>query len=114
MRQLIGWMTALSLPVLLLVGSAAAQKEKDPDKEKVKDPDKEKLSDKWVKAGSIQGKVAAVYEDKRKLRVQVTFTYQKLNAGAVQNMQNAQRDYANARAQGNAQGMINAQNAMRQ
>jgi hypothetical protein len=65
MLRTVGWLAALCIPALLLVGPAHAQKEKDKDK----DPDKDKTQ--WVKVAAIQGKVTAVYEDKRKLRVQI-------------------------------------------
>src|SRR5690349_17484830 len=67
MLRSVGWLAALCIPALLLAGPALAQKEKDKDKDK--DPDKDKTH--WVKVATIQGKVTAVYEDKRKLRVQI-------------------------------------------
>jgi hypothetical protein len=70
MLRTIAWLAALCVPALLLVGPAFAQKEKDKDKDKDKDLDKEKATQ-WVKVTTIQGKVTAVYEDKRKLRVQI-------------------------------------------
>ena len=68
MLRTVAWLAALCVPALLLVGPAFAQKEKDKDKDK--DLDKEKATQ-WVKVTAIQGKVTAVYEDKRKLRVQI-------------------------------------------
>src|SRR3954447_5449820 len=68
MLRTVAWLAALCVPALLLVGPAFAQKEKDKDKDK--DLDKEKATQ-WVKVTTIRGKVTAVYEDKRKLRVQI-------------------------------------------
>jgi hypothetical protein len=94
MRRTLGWLAALSLPVLLLAGSAFAQKKGDKDADK--DSDKGKPADKWVKAGVLTGKILAVYEDKRKMRVQVPIIVAKPNAGAANQYQQAQVSYAAA------------------
>src|SRR5262245_13341303 len=103
MRYAIAWVAALSLPALLLTGSAVAQKKDDKDKDK----DSDKAKDVWIKAGVVAGKVTAVYEDKRKLRVSVPVP--KLNPTAVTNLQNAQTAYAQAVARRDANAMRSAQ-----
>jgi hypothetical protein len=90
MLRTVGWMAVLCLPVLLLAGPALAQKEKDKDK----DPDKEKATQ-WVKLGKVVAKVSAVYEDKRKLRLQVPI--QEIDPGQLQALVNAKAALARAR-----------------
>ena len=70
MRRTIGWLAALFLPVILLAGPAVAQK-KAGDKDADKDKDSDKPAEKWVKVGTLTARIVAMYEDKRKLRVQV-------------------------------------------
>jgi hypothetical protein len=87
----------LLVPVMLLTGPLLGADKKDADKDKDKDADKPaKASDQWVKAGVVSGKVMAVYEDKRKLRIQVVIPYMKLNPGALNSMQQAQLSMARA------------------
>jgi hypothetical protein len=98
MLRTVGWMAVLCLPVLLLAGPALAQKEKDAaaqkDKDKDKDPDKEKATQ-WVTVGKVVAKVAAVYEDKRKLRLQVPVP--EIDMGQLQALNNAKAALARAR-----------------
>jgi len=136
MLRTVGWLAALCLPALILVGPALAQKE--PDKDKAKEPDKEKkdkdkeadkekkdkdkAKDKdpdvkekatqWVTKGKVTGKVTAVYEDKRKLRIQVQVP--TLDAGQVQAMANAQAAYSQAAARRDGNGMRSAQQQLQQ
>jgi hypothetical protein len=103
MRHAISWVAALVVPVLLLVAPAAAQK-------KPVDKDLEKSNDvKMVKAGVLIGKVVAVYEDKRKIRLQVAVP--KLNPNGLVAVMNAQRAMATART---IQARIQAQQQMAQ
>src|SRR3954451_20211612 len=88
MLRSVGWLAALCLPMLWLVGPVLAFA----DKEKEKDKDSEK--EKWVTVTKIQAKVTAVYEDKRKLRIQVSVP--KLDVGQVQALLNAQQAMARA------------------
>jgi hypothetical protein len=89
MLRSVGWLAALCLPVLWMVGPVLAFA----DKEKDKDKDSEK--EKWVTVTKIPAKVTAVYEDKRKLRVQVQVP--KLDQGQVQALANARAALAQAR-----------------
>jgi len=89
MLRSLGWLAALCLPVLWLVGPVLAFA----DKEKEKDKDAEK--EKWVTVTKIQAKVSAVYEDKRKLRIQITVP--KLDLNQVQALANARAAMAQAR-----------------
>jgi len=86
MRKAIGWVAALALPAMLLTSPLAGAQRKPGDNDK----DLDKNTDKTVKAGQVFGKVMAVYEDKRKIRIQVTFHIPKLNTGAVQQLRDAQ------------------------
>src|SRR5215470_4755 len=68
MRQTLWWLTALALAVLLFSSSPLnAQKAKKPDADK--DKDKDAPAEKMIKTGVLVGKVAMVYEDKRKIRL---------------------------------------------
>ncbi|HEY7422878.1 MAG TPA: hypothetical protein VH682_01335 [Gemmataceae bacterium] len=78
---------------------------------KAADKDKDANTEKTVKAGVVAGKVMAVIESKKSIRIQVTFQVPKLNPGALQNIQNAQIQLAQATS---PQAVINAQNAMAQ
>lgn len=113
MWRALGLLTALGVAAVLLTGSPAdAQKKANADKDK--DKDKDVTSEKMVKAGVLTGKVVAIYEDKRVLRLAVTVAVQRVNAGSLQSIQNAQRDLAMARARGDRSGMMSAQRAMMQ
>ena len=106
MRPTIRWIAALALPVMILTGALVeAQKKPNPDK------DVEKSTDKMIKVGVVTGKVMNVYEDKKKIRIQITYTTQTLDPGAVQRMAQARRDMAMAR---DRQAAYNAQNALAQ
>lgn len=107
MLRPVGWMAALCLAALLLVGPAFAQKDKDKDK----DPEKEKAPQ-WVTVTKVSGKVMAVYEDKRKLRIQVAVP--KLDAGQVQALANAKASYAQALANRDGNAMRSAAQQMQQ
>ena len=90
MRPMTRWIAIVALPIVLLTGSfVEAQKKADPDK------DVEKGGEKLVKAGSVTGKVMAVYEDKKKIRVQVAI--QVPNPGGMQALYSAQMAMARAR-----------------
>jgi hypothetical protein len=85
---------ALAVPVVLLVGSlAGAEKKPNPDKDK----DVDKGGDQWVKVGAVSGKVMAVYEDKRRFRLEVTIPFTKINQGALNGVMQAQAAMAQAR-----------------
>src|SRR3954468_16988025 len=109
MLRTVGWMAALSVLALLLSGPVAAQNEKAKDKAKDKDKDKDKDVDKdstatqWVTVTKVAGKVSAVYEDKRKLRISVPFP--KLDAGQVNALMQAKQSYAQAQARRDYNGM---------
>ena len=75
------------------------------------DKDKDTNTEKMVKAGVVTGKVMAVIEDKKSIRIQVTLQVPKLNPGALQNIQRAQIQLAQANS---PQAMINARNALAQ
>jgi hypothetical protein len=109
MLRTVAWLAALCVPALLLVGPAFAQKEKDKDKDK--DVDKEKATQ-WVTAGKVRGKVTAVYEDKRKLRIQIAVP--KLDPNQVQAVARAQQAYSQAQAKRDANGMRNASMQLQQ
>jgi hypothetical protein len=76
-----------------------------------KDADKDANTEKTVKAGVVTGKIMGVVEEKKTIRIQVTFRVPKLNAGQVQALQNAQVQLAQAK---NVQDVINARNAIAQ
>lgn len=99
MLRTVGWMTASSVLCVLLSGPTTAQdaKAKDKDKDVVKDKDsvKEPTVSPWVKVTVVTGKVMAVYEDKRKLRIQVAVP--KLDAGQVNALLQAKQALATAR-----------------
>jgi hypothetical protein len=83
------WLAALLVGLLLLAGPVVGADKKNADKDKDAEQP-EKPAEKWVKAGVVTGKVMAVYEDKRKLRIQVTIPNVKLNPGAINSLQQAQ------------------------
>jgi len=107
MLRTVGWLAALSLPALILISPAFAEKDKEKDKDK--DPEK---ATQWVTVGKVNAKVAAVYEDKRKMRVQISVP--KLDAGQVQALANAKNAYAQAQARRDWNGMRSAQQQMQQ
>lgn len=90
MRPMMRWIAALALPALLLTGSLVeAQKKADVDK------DTDKGGEKMIKVGSVAGKVMAVYEDKKKIRIQVSV--QVPNPAGMQAVYQAQMQMAQAR-----------------
>ena len=72
-----------------------------------KDPDAAEA--KMMKSGTVRARVMAVIEDKKTVRLQLTIPYVKINAGALQNYQNAQLNMLKAT---NQQGIIQAQQQM--
>src|SRR5262245_17717104 len=113
MRHLLRWVAALMVPAVLLLGSPAGAQKKDLDKDKDKEKDVVP-GEKMLKAGVLVGRVTAVYEDKRTIRLQVTVPLTRLNPGSLQSIQLAQADLARARARGDRAAMVNAQRAMLQ
>jgi hypothetical protein len=86
-RRMVSWLAALALPTILLSGSFAADKKADKE---------EKPGDGWVKSGTMVGKIMTVYEDKRKLRLQINYQIAKLNPSALAGIQQAQMQMARA------------------
>jgi hypothetical protein len=85
-------MAVLLVPAMMLTSPlAGADKNKDKDKDK----DLDKPTEKYIKVGTLSGKVMAVYEDKKKVRVQIA--YQKLNPQGLVSVQQAQLAMAMAR-----------------
>jgi hypothetical protein len=83
MRRALSTMVALAVPVLFLAGPLAGAPEKG-------DKDADKNTPKMIEAGQVVAKIMNVYEDKKKLRVQVTQMVPKYNQGAAQALANAQ------------------------
>lgn len=108
MRQTIRWLAALLVPILLLSGPVVNAQKKEKEKGK-KDAEKEGNTEKMVRAGVLTGKVAAIYEDKKKIRLSVTVPVTTINPGALNSIQQAQLNMMQARMRGDAQGMLNAQ-----
>ena len=108
MRHILRWLAVLAVLAPLFPGNPADAQKKDKDKDK----DKDVTTEKMIKAGVLVGKVMAVYEDKRTVRLQVTVSVAKLNAGSLQQMQQAQVDLASARARGDRNGMMSAQRSL--
>jgi hypothetical protein len=102
MRDVLTGAAALLLPVLLLAGPAEGAPKKN------KDLDKDKTSEKMIRAGQLVGKVAAVNESKKSIRLSVTIAYTKLNQGAYNALVQAQLNLANARARGDKAGVASA------
>jgi hypothetical protein len=71
-----------------------------------KNADKDTTTEKMVKAGEVIGKVMAVIESKKSIRIQVTLQVPKLNPGALQGIQQAQLNLLRANT---PQAMIQAQ-----
>jgi len=96
MRQTLWWLTALALAVLLYGSQPLnAQKAKKPDLDK--DKDKDASGEKMIKAGVLVGKVAMIYEDKRKIRLSfrvaritgprsITYSWQDLELQAIEDV----------------------------
>jgi hypothetical protein len=98
----------LGVPLLLLVGSLGGAPTKDDKK------DADKNTAKNIAAGEVVGKVMNIYEDKRRLRIQVTIQQPKLNQGAYNALIQAQAQYQQAAARRDVNGMTNAQRSMLQ
>jgi hypothetical protein len=79
------------VPALLLVGPL-------PGAPKKEDKDLDKNSEKTVQAGQVTGKVMNVYEDKKKIRLQVTYMNPKLDQGAANALAQAQIQFQQALA----------------
>jgi hypothetical protein len=75
------------------------------------DKDPEAAEAKIMRSGVVRGRVVAVIEDKKTLRLQLTIPYMKINTGALQNYQNAQMSLLRAT---NPQGVVQAQQQMAQ
>jgi hypothetical protein len=93
----------LVVPVLLLTGSQVNAQKKP-------GMDKDANSEKMIKAGILTGKVAAIYEDKRKIRLAVPVP--TLNPAGLQGIQQAQIQMLQARMSRNPVAMIAAQRAL--
>jgi hypothetical protein len=85
MRPIARW-TAVVVTAVLVLPLAAADKV-DPKKDIDKPPVN---SEKTVKAGQVSGKVLAVIESKKSLRVQLQFQYIDVNQGALNAITQAQ------------------------
>src|SRR5262249_23751426 len=79
-----------------------------------KNKDLDKNTEQTVKAGVLVGKIAAIYEEKRKIRLQVNVPITTLNASALNGIAQAQVSYRQAAARRDLQGMRNAQMQMQQ
>jgi hypothetical protein len=108
MRHVLRWVAALVVPAMLLAGGPADAQKMDKDKDK----DKDVTTEKMIKAGVLVGKVTAVYEDKRTIRLQVAVSLTKLNPSGLQQLQQAQLDLVNARARGDRNAMMSAQRSI--
>jgi hypothetical protein len=107
---MIRWLAALLVPAMLLTGpQIGAQNKVNKDLDKDKDKTKEVTSEKMIRMGVLVGKVAAIYEDKRMIRLQVTVPVSRLNPGALLNVQQAQLQMAQARARRDPVAMRQAQ-----
>lgn len=108
MRHVLRWLAAIAVLATLLLGNAADAQKKDKDKDK----DKDVTTEKMIKSGVLVGKVMAVYEDKRTVRLQVAVSVAKLNAGSVQQLAQAKLDLANAAARGDRNGVMSARQSI--
>ncbi len=106
MRAVSRWL--LALPMLGLVAYVAAA---DLQTKGKKEPDKNVNTLKTLNAGQLTGKITAVIESKRSLRLQVTLQVPVLNPGAAVGLQQAQMQMARARSR---QDVINARMALMQ
>jgi hypothetical protein len=97
MRRMIALTAVLVLPLLFCAGpSAQAQKtKKGADADKDKDGDT-KNSEKLIKSGVIVGRVMNVYEDKKRLRIEVSIPVTTPNPGAAGQVASAQQAMAQA------------------
>jgi len=100
--------------LLLLLGilTLPAFAQKKPKADPSKDLEKGATSEKMLKAGQLSGKIMAIVESKKALRIQVTVPVQKLNEGAVNGLAQAQQSYQQAALHRDANGMMNAQRDM--
>lgn len=107
MRPFLRWLLVLLLPTLWLAAPLdGAQKKADKDK------DKEVTTEKMINSGVLVGKVAAVYEEKRAIRLQVRVAIPVVNPGAVQQVAQAQVQMAQARLTRNPLLVLQAQQSM--
>jgi hypothetical protein len=90
-RKLVSWAAALIVPAMMLTGPLGGA---DNNKDKDKDKDSDKPAEKYTKVTTLAGKIMAVYEDKRKIRIQVSVP--KVNPQGILNIQNAQLAMARA------------------
>jgi hypothetical protein len=84
-------MAVLLVPAMMLTSPlVGADKDKDKDKDSDKPP-----AEKYIKVTTVTGKVMAVYEDKRKVRIQISVP--KLNPQGIMSLQRAQLALVTAR-----------------
>ncbi len=118
MRRMIALTAVLSLTLVFCAGPAAhAQKPKKADADKDKDGET-KNSEKTIKSGVVLGKVMNVYEDKKRLRLQVPIPVTTLNPSAAGQIAQAQQQMVQAqyalRTATSAQGALQARQQMAQ
>jgi len=109
-RVLAFTMAFLLLGLFLADPLLGAQKKPDAGKDK----DVDKNSEKKIKAGQVVAKVAAVYEDKKALRLTVSYQVTKPNQGAITGLAQAQISYQQAALRRDYNGMAQAQQQMAQ
>ncbi len=113
MRRTLSLAAVLIVPLMLCTGDLAnAQKSKD--KMKDKDDDIPKNTEKTVKAGSLVGRVVGIEEDKRKIRLSVSYPVTTIDQGQVQAVANAQNQMARAQYDLRVARDVNAANQARQ
>jgi hypothetical protein len=111
MRSIARWAAVGIAAVLVLPLTAADEKKVDPKK----DIDKPVVNtEKTVKAGQISGRVAAIVESKKSLRLQLTFQYLDINQGAANGIAASQIRLAAALARRDAAAAANEQVYMAQ
>lgn len=98
MRRVLSWVAILVLPLLLCTGPTLhAQKGK---KGKEKDGDDEtKNTTKLIKSGVLVGRVQNVYEDKKRIRLQISYPVTSLDPGAAGQIAQAQAQVQQAMLQ---------------
>jgi hypothetical protein len=108
MRHFTGGIALFLLAILVL--PLCAQDKNANKKDLDKDKDKELTTNKdMVKAGQVVGKILAVAESKRTLRLQVTLVIQEINQGEVNGLLQAKQNYVKAQLNRDLNGMVNAQ-----
>jgi hypothetical protein len=79
-----------------------------------KKADEKNTPEKMIKQGQLTGKIVAVDETKKSLKIQLTYSLPKFNQGEYNGLLQAQRDYQNALARRDANAARNAANAVAQ